>query len=358
MTPPLKLFWKQNVGANFKNEIIEHNDLVFVCSDTLKVYESDGDFYWEFKTETPTTTTAFVTDNTVIIGCEDGKIIGIDIPSHMASWEIESNGKIAQGICGTDDYCYIANSYGTLFKLIPDTGTKIFQTMLDAPLSFGPVLSEYGLIIGDDDGNLYGLDSESGSKKWSSSVADSRIGGILLDEDKVFFGSYDNKVYCVGIENGEKLWETRVNGWIEKTPVIVRDKLFVKVRETMLTSFDPETGESLWSKETQPSSSELLVCDDIIYFGDNRRLSSISSAYIIQQYFEFSEEQITSISLIGDKIYLGLSVGFSDVGRIACMIPDGSIRVSPQVVEETISTTDENPEITITVSNTKDDMVG
>jgi len=356
VTPPVRLYWKQNVGSSYTNEVIEHNDLVFVCADSLEVFESDGDFFWEFRTETPITTTAYVVDDTVIIGCSDGTVHGIDIESHKESWQIKTRGEIAQGIYGNSEYCFIANAYGDLYKLNPATGEELFKLTLDAPLSYGPTLSENELIIGDDKGNLYGINHKTGALLWKEKIAKSRIGGILLSGDNVYFGSYDNNVYCVSSSNGKKIWETRVNGWIDKTPVVVDDdKLFVKVRETLLVSFDPETGKELWSQEIQPGSSELLVCDDILYFGNNRRLSTITTGYIMLQYFEFKDEQISSISLAGNKLYLGLKVGIDNIGRVACMKPSGWVNVNPKAVIETVSTTDDSPYVEVTISNIKND---
>lgn len=353
--PPYSLYWKKNVGSRFINEVIERNGLVYVCADSMKVFEADGDFYWEFPTESSISTTPYVTEKTVVIGLEYGSIIGIDVSDHTESWRIETGGRIAQGICGENGYCYACNSYGEIYKLNSLSGEVVFKVSLDHPVSFGVVVLEDSLIAGDNKGYLYRIDKDNGSLFWKEKIADSKIGSILIHDNQLFFGSYDNNVYCVSSYDGQIIWNKRMNAWIDKTPVVADDKLFIKIRESLIVALDLITGKKLFEREMQPSTAELTVCNDVILLGNNRRLSAITTDNEKIQYFEFVDEQISSISVNNGYVYLGLTVGLDNIGRLACMKPSGWMTVNPRSVEKTIQTSDPDPSFELTIINEIED---
>jgi outer membrane protein assembly factor BamB len=353
--PPYSLYWKKNVGSRFINEVIEYDGLVYVCADSMKVFEADGDFYWEFSTKTSISTTPCVTGSIAVIGLERGDIIGIDINDHIESWRVATGASIAQGICEESGYCYVANSYGEIYKIDVLSGVIEFKITLDNPLSYGVIVLNDSLFAGDDKGNLYRIDKENSSLFWKKQIASSKIGSMLLYNDQLFFGSYDNNVYCIDSDDGSVIWTKRVDAWIDKTPVLLNEKIFVKIRESLIVALDLLTGKLLFKKEIQPSSSEMLVSGNTILVGSNRRLIAFTSDNEEVFHFEFVDEQISSISANNGYVYLGLTVGIDNIGRLASMKPSGLMVVRPKLIEKTIQTSDNSTSFQITISNEAED---
>lgn len=356
MDAPVRLLWKQNAGEMFKNEVVHSGGLVFVCSNDLKVFEEDGDYFWGIETPSAISSTPCVQGNTVVLGCEDGHVIGVDIKKRTEIWRVKTKGKIAQGICVSDDVCYLGNSFGELVAFDVLDGKQLYLAALDVPVSFGPVKSGGVLIIGDDNGNLYSIDFKTGNIFWKKSVAKSKIGGITLFGDRAYFGSHDNNVYCVDTQKGEILWSVKTSAWIEKTPVVYDDTLFVKVSHSYIVGYNRSTGEQTLMLETQPSDAEMTLSGDNLYYGNNRRLDTLNLKTMkVDYYFEFVDEQISSISMSEGKVFVALGNRVDRIGRVACLVPEGHVEVRPQIVSLTVKTTDKDPYFELEILNSRND---
>jgi len=353
MAPPLERLWTIPLGGEATNETINVANMIYVGTDELYAFNRETAVQeWVFTCPGVITTTALGFEKSVIIGNSEGSVFCVDAINAKTRWFINDVGKILRGFVKNDTRCYFATLKGFVYSVDLITGTQKFKVNLGNPISTPPALQENRLFVSDDVGKLYCLSAVDGKLIWKNeSLGEDLIGGITVDGDTLFYGSQDNNAYAINADNGSIIWSKRVDGYVPSPPLVMGGLLFVRSRQTMLWCYDKKSGETVWHFAHQPTKVEPIISGDYIYLGSNRRIVAISVLKRTEVWFyEFPDEQPTSLSMSDGRLIVGTSVG-----RIHCFKAGPKLAIDPATVEIEALTTDEHVSFEIEVKNNRVD---
>lgn len=311
MPPPFLKVRAYPVGESVDHEPVIKNGYAYVGTGSVSCLNlSNGVTEWTVSVESKVSTTPLALDDKVIVGTDVGNVICLDNITSRQKWQLTGLGKIVDGFCHEKGTLYFTTTHGYVCS-VTESGQVNYKIQNKYPFSCAPSLSEGKLVIGDDKGTVQCLEAKTGKMLWKNdSSATDIIGGFSINNNKIFFGSFDNHVYCIDITTGKLVWKKRVDGWVQSPPLILNGIAYFQIRHTRLVGYSIETGEYFNEYEYQPSKSETIASDNSILLGSNRRLETVSSPNLEETWFyEFVDEQVTSISMGSGFLLVGTSLG-------------------------------------------------
>lgn len=311
MPPPFLKVRAYPVGESVDHEPVIKNGYAYVGTGSVSCLNlSNGVTEWSVPIESKVSTTPLALDDKVIVGTEIGNVICLDNITSRQKWQLTGLGKIVDGFCYEKGTLFFTTTHGFVCATT-ESGQIIYKVQNKYPISCAPTLAEGKLVIGDDRGIVQCLDSKTGKMLWKNdSSATDIIGGFSVSNKKVFFGSFDNHVNCLELDTGKLVWQKRVDGWVQSPPLILDGVAYFQIRHTRLVGYNTETGEYFNEHEYQPSKSETIASGNTILLGSNRRLETIASPSLNETwYYEFVDEQVSSISMGSGYLLVGTSLG-------------------------------------------------
>lgn len=352
MPPPYLKVRAYPVGESVDHEPVIKNGYAFVGNGSVSCLNlSNGVTEWTVPVESKVSTTPLALEDRVIVGTDIGNIICLDVETSKQKWGLTGLGKIVEGFCYEKGVLFFTTTHGYICS-VTENGQMLFKITNKYPISCSPSLANGNLIVGDDKGIVYCIDSKTGKTKWKNdSVATDIIGGFSILDKNIYFGSFDNHVNCIELETGKLVWQKRVDGWIQSPPLIIQDIAYFQIRHTRLAGYRTTNGDYVNEYESQTSKSEPIATGDTILLGSNRIIQSINATTFQEVwYYEFADEQVTSISMSSGYLLVGTSLG-----RIYQFKAGPMLGLSTRKIDIDILITAPEPFFTFDVSNTRQD---
>lgn len=350
--PPLIKVRAFACGELLDNEAAVQGNFAYAGTNGLSCLNlTNGVTEWTIPFDSKISTTPLVLKDKILVGSEDGTIICINPDTSRTLWKIEKLGKIVKGFCFNKGVAYFTTTLGIIGALKLD-GSFLFKITNKYPISCAPALSDGKLIVGDDKGVIHCLNADSGKPIWTTEGKSTDIiGGFNILDGRVFYGSFDNYIYCISFDDGKPVWQRRVDGWVQSPPVVIDGIVYFQIRHTKLLGYDINTGEKRCEYEYQPSKAEMIATGKTIFIGSNRRIEALTTCEMQETWhFEFSDEQITSLSIGGTYVLIGTSLG-----RIYQFKAGPSLDVAPKKIDIDVLTTQGDTDFQFTVMNTRTD---
>lgn len=352
MPPPYIKVRAYPVGESVDHEPVIKNGFAFVGTGSVSCLNlSNGVTEWTVPVESKVSTTPLALEDKVIVGTDIGDIICLDVETSKQKWILKGLGKIVEGFCYENGIFFFTTTHGFICS-VTENGQMLYKIANKYPISCSPSLDNGNLIVGDDKGIIYCIDSKTGKTKWKNDkVATDIIGGFSILNKNIFFGSFDNHVNCIELETGKLVWQKRVDGWIQSPPVVIKDTVYFQIRHTRLVGYKTTNGEFVNEYESQPSKSEPITSGDTILLGSNRILQSLNASTLQEDwYYEFSDEQVTSISMSSGHLLVGTSLG-----RIYQFKAGPMLGLSTKKIDLDILITENEPFFSFDVTNIRKD---
>jgi outer membrane protein assembly factor BamB len=227
----------------------------------------------------------------------DGRIYTLDAAATLSAFSLSGSkifsvstkpegevglGGYGGGLAAENGRLYIANGYGVVAALDPQTGKTIWMKNIDVPVRASPTAAGDRLYVITMDGRFYCLSGVDGSEVWSArglpqtaSLMTSTSPAVNGDVVVVPFPSGDIIAYKVS--DGSAVWtenlsRTRQTSQIASMsdaarPAIDNGTVFAVGHAGRMIAAQAKSGERLWSL-TVPSSQPPCVAGDTVYVVD------------------------------------------------------------------------------------------
>lgn len=114
--------------------------------------------------------------------------------------------RLALSPAGNDERIYAAGRDGTVSAFDAATGSRLWRTELDLPLSAGPGIGAGILVVAGSDGNVVALRAEDGGIAWRTDVDRESLARPLVADDSVVIYTIDGSLRVLSRFNGSERW--------------------------------------------------------------------------------------------------------------------------------------------------------
>jgi outer membrane protein assembly factor BamB len=232
---------------------------------------------WVFPTSSEVTTEPVITkDGVVVVGTQDGHLIGVSAAGTMVfSTALGSGPMRGSAAIGADGTMYVGS--GTSVYAVSPTGDVVWTFPTAGVVLSSPTVRGDGVVyVTSYDYHLYAL-SPAGAMLWAYAAGNVNASSPAVAPDgTVYFGSYDKKLHAVS-SDGTGKWTYPVGDFIDGTPTVTDDGTVV------FGSYDKSAygvgpdGKLVWSYPTgQGIRSEVsYVAGLSIFFSGDQTLYAV-----------------------------------------------------------------------------------
>ncbi|MEA5445423.1 outer membrane protein assembly factor BamB [Gammaproteobacteria bacterium AB-CW1] len=194
---------------------------------------------------------------------------------------------------------YIAGHNGRVQAVNAETGRRIWQVDLDAPLAGGPSLAEGRLIVGSLDGRVFSLRTEDGDVRWRERVNGEIVTPPAVARGYVVVKSGNGYVHGLSLSDGGELWSRseevpplKMRG--NTSPIIRGSRVLVGFDNGQVRAYGVRDGQNQWSQMVGISAgrNELEQIADIAPF----MAASDDTVYAVS-----ASDRMAAVSLSGSQ---------------------------------------------------------
>jgi len=148
-----------------------------------------------------------------------------------------------------------------------------------------PVIGSGKILAADREGLVQARSLTTGSLIWETETELPLSGGPGLGASSVILGSSNAEVVALNIETGAVQWKTTVSSEVLSVPVVANDIVIVRTTDGSVIALDEKTGGKRWSYERnvpalsiRGTGSPLIVEDKVVGGYDNGKLMALRLA--------------------------------------------------------------------------------
>ncbi|MFA5956441.1 PQQ-binding-like beta-propeller repeat protein [Hyphomicrobium sp.] len=258
---------------------------------------------WSASAGQGTSKTGRVTASPIVFG---GRIYTLDAAANVAAFTMTGSsvfsvatkpettvglGGYGGGLASDNGRLYVANGYGVVAALDPQTGKAIWSKSLDVPIRAAPTAAADRLYVITIDGKFYCLSGVDGSELWSSrglpqSASLMNSTSPAVDGDVVVVPYPSGDIMAYKLSDGSTVWtenlsRTRQTSQIASMsdvarPAIDNGVVFAIGHAGRMIATQAKTGDRVWSLSI-PGSDPPWVAGDTVYVVDTgNRLMALS----------------------------------------------------------------------------------
>ena len=200
-----ELLKEVSVKGRVISELIKVDDGIIFCTDKGIVYKYNFNGYQEWKCETNefTHSSPALSNNIIVFGTDDGKIIGVDAIK----------------------------------------GKLLYRVKIGNPFFSSPTIINNNVFIGNDDGNLYALNLSNGKTNWSFETSGRIIMTPASDRKNIFIGNLKGDFYSIDINSHQLNWKTKYDGAFNTTPLVSENLILQPAIDKNLLFIDKDNGD-------------------------------------------------------------------------------------------------------------------
>ncbi|MCH8981887.1 PQQ-like beta-propeller repeat protein, partial [candidate division KSB1 bacterium] len=217
-----KHLWKINAG-DIASEPLVTSEGIFVSAlyNHIDKYRLEtGERIWTFKSEGQHHSSPALSQNTLVVGCDNGNIYALNAEKGTLKWEVTTGASIFATPIIKDEKVFVGSSDSVFYSLNLEDGEIFWEFQADRPIYETAATDGERVVFGASNGQVYCLDFESGEEVWSFKAKSLVSTAPLISGDVVFFGSLDRHYYCLDLRNGNELWSFETKGRIRTSPVL------------------------------------------------------------------------------------------------------------------------------------------
>ena len=152
-----KMLWHVEMDAGIRTRPAAKGNRIYVASASGLVYgfDTDGDEIWRTQLGGLLTPGMALSDHSLVVGCVDGMMYGLDPSSGAILWQFETEGIVRSTPVATATTVYGASNDGTVYGLDAKSGSVVWRHELGTPVVEPLVLGTGQLIVAAESGVLY-----------------------------------------------------------------------------------------------------------------------------------------------------------------------------------------------------------
>lgn len=234
-----KYVWKIDAG-DIASEPLVTEEGIFVAAlynHVDKYHLATGEKLWSFKTKDQFHSSPALAQNTLVVGCDDGKVYALNALSGKKRWEFKTGASIYATPCIGEKTVYIGSLDSLFYALDLESGAVKWRFRVNFPIFQAAATDGEKVLFGATDGVLYCLDAQTGKVLWQFQAKSVISTPPTISGKVAYFGSLDHYYYGVNLEDGKELWKFETRGRIRTAPVVWGKYLFGASEDRFLYAF-------------------------------------------------------------------------------------------------------------------------
>lgn len=227
------------------------NDRLYVGNvrgEFFCVAEADGEMVWEFavpenKRMKGIRSSPAISDSTVIFGCEDGFLYGLNAENGGMRWRHQTGQPIVATPSVGAGVVYAADLGGTMKAIDIETGEALWKTNLGASVYAGIAIAGGHVLAVTSEGRLSSLDAGTGELHWRTDLGGIVNAAPVISGGYAYVGTLSKILYAVDVASGEIVFQEVLEGRVKTTPAVAFGKLFVATDDRLILAFSEKGAE-------------------------------------------------------------------------------------------------------------------
>lgn len=278
--------WSIDLKSNTNASPIVYNNTLYIGSEESfsAVNVDNHKVIWEHSTSSPISSAAYLYENVVYVGCDDGHIYGFDNETGDVKFDVDLGGKL-QSSPILNDTAYIASSNGKLYSVDINSKEIDWQYTTGDSIHSSPSYGDGKIFIGSDDGDIYAVNETDGSLVWKVDLNNRVKSSPTVDEhdNNVFIGSDEGNITCLDIRDGTLKWSHSLGSPVQSTPALKENliavgtsggSVYVLNKYTGLEKFSYNPGTFLFNSPI--TSSPVINGNSLFVSGNDGYLYSLN----------------------------------------------------------------------------------
>ncbi len=226
-----RITWSHSTKDRIRSTARCAHGYVFFGSDDGRVYAlaaHNGRWQWEFDMGAPVRVRPFVTNELIIVGCESGEIVGIELSGNR-KWAARSKRSINSSpfVDEVEEVCFVGSLDYHMYAYDATSGYSMWRFRTSGPIISSPYAVNDLVYFGSGDGYFYAVNAQNGKEKWKFNVEKPIVSSPVVHNNAVYFGGTDGNLYCLDATNGKELWKFPTEGPITGAPQVAGDVILV-----------------------------------------------------------------------------------------------------------------------------------
>jgi outer membrane protein assembly factor BamB len=249
--------WVTQLEGSIDGQPVVDDGVIFIGTNLGQFYAldtGDGSVEWSYEVDSPINTTAAVGDNTVYIADSGDVLRALNRKNGSVRWRYERQKPTSFTILGggvplvTDDLVLCGFADGRLVALNSESGNAEWMVDLsgdareffDADHQPISLPGDKDIVAASYNGGLYRISLRDGDIDWQRSVTG--ITDVIQSDGRLFVTSAGQRLYALDATSGEGLWKTKLSGYSPVGVAAVGFYLFVTTAEGPTYIIDRKTG--------------------------------------------------------------------------------------------------------------------
>lgn len=295
---------------------------------------------WTFQAPKAIVSSPVVSGDSLVIGCDDGRVRCLARASGTERWAFETGDVIEAPALIHEGSVYVGSSNGSFYALAladgalrwkADTGDKIL-----GGANWVVAGGETRIVVGSYDSNLYGFAAADGSLRWTYSTGNYVNGTPAVDEGRIVFGGCDSILHVVSAADGTSLAKLELgsDAHVAGSVALAGGRAYFGHYGNAFVCADLGRNELVWSFADPKHpffSSPAVGAERVVFGGRNKQLHCVARADgALLWAFPTRRKVDGSPVLVGDAVVFG-----SGDGRVYVLaLSDGKERWSVELGSE------------------------
>ena len=227
--------------------------------------------------------TPSINSGRVYIAENGGDLLALDMNTGSVIWDTDTDQPISGGPGSSDTQVLIGTQEGQVIAYDPETGEQLWLSQLTSEILSRPAVSNGIVVARTIDGKIFGLDDATGKRIW---IYDHKVpaltlrgtGNPIIDSGLVLCGFDGGRMVALEIGTGKLIWEARISRAkganeldrmvdIDAELIIDAGTIFVSTFQGNVAAVDLNTGSILWLRNIS-SFAGLAVSDELVFVSD------------------------------------------------------------------------------------------
>jgi outer membrane protein assembly factor BamB len=183
-----------------------------------------------------------VADSGRLYAVLDGEVATFDAASGKPGWRLPS-GPVTAAPVAKAGWLILAVDAGEVHALRGETGEKVWQAKLGAPIKARPVIVGDRLYVAPQNNQLVAFDLVSGRQLWSQDFEEA-VTALAAQDQRVFAGT--SRMFYGLDHAGHVKWKRRIGAEVIGQPVTDATGVYAAFTDNTLMAFGTNKGDLLW----------------------------------------------------------------------------------------------------------------
>lgn len=324
--PEPVLHWQFNADASITASPTARNETIYMgCSDgrLYAVDAIDGEQRWVFNSGGEIYSSPTVVDGTVYFMRTDqygGELCAVDAASGEKRYcecgpEEYGRGRVGFSPVIVDNTVYTVTRRGILARDAATGKTKRYSIQTKPNLNVdtrsdlrsSPAIADGTIYFGIRN-SMYALDTITYEQKWTFDCGNKINSSPVVDMDAVYFGSDNGNLYALDANEGKIKWRFKTRDKIRASPAVTDGIVYTGSWDGTLYAVDAATGDEKWNFSTGARIDvSPVIVEGSVYFGSNdQRLYAVDASTGEKEWVFKTDRTVQSSPAVWNKtIYIG-----------------------------------------------------